>query len=90
MARKFRALQIGPSNYQDAFETQSEIDWYYINAEEIEHDFETIYKELQAEKAFEFILIQTAFSEKLAVLLDILSEPFNTYIESPYWEDKFE
>ncbi|ANZ32366.1 accessory Sec system protein Asp2 [Staphylococcus carnosus] len=90
MARKFRALQIGPINYEEAFESQSEIDWHYINPEEIERDFETLYQEIQAEKAFEFILIQTAFSEKLAALLEILSEPFNTYVESPYWEDKFE
>lgn len=84
MARKFRALQIGPDNYEDAFEKQSEIDWHYVNDSVINEDFETLCSEMHAEKAFEFILIQTHYSEKLAVLLDIISEPFNTYVESPF------
>ncbi|UEX90232.1 accessory Sec system protein Asp2 [Staphylococcus ratti] len=93
MARKFRVLQIGGKDYGPHFEENKNTDWDYLDPN-VFSDFseythavkDTIY----VHGKFDFILVQTAYSEGLMCTLEIASQPYTTYIDQRFWNDQFE
>ncbi|MGT2378063.1 accessory Sec system protein Asp2 [Staphylococcus aureus] len=45
---------------------------------------------VEAEGRFDFIYIQAPYSETLTNLLQMISEPYNTYVDESFWSVEYE
>lgn len=93
MARKFRVLQIGSTNYVTYFEELKEVSWDFYDAELLKQKkfrARDINFFLHERKNYDFVLVQTSYSQELIELLTRIVAPFNTYIDKYYWNEEFE
>ncbi|WP_414052148.1 accessory Sec system protein Asp2 [Macrococcus animalis] len=88
MRKIFKVLQIGNENYSALFNDPKKYYWKHIHPHDL-NDINAIQEELklllEKVKVFDFILIQTENQPELLEILDSLVEPYNTYVEAPYW-----
>lgn len=93
MKRKFRALQIGGSDLEHLFANSKNIEWDYFdpNLMELESDYLNIVRNIIDEHGqFDFIFIQTVYSEKLIAMLEIVGTPYNIYVDYGFWNTQYE
>lgn len=88
MPRKFRVLQIGGDDLEPIFQHKKGVSWDYFDIGLFEFDsgyVEAIEAIVEAEGRFDFIYIQAPYSETLTNLLQMISEPYNTYVDESFW-----
>lgn len=93
VARKFRVLQIGGNDYGPHFTESKYTDWDYLNPDVFENFSDYIHAvktTIEVHGKFDFIFVQTPFSEGLMETLEIVSQPYSTYVDQQYWNDNFE
>lgn len=93
MTRKFNVLQIGNKNYMNNFEHLTDVAWDFFDAQLLNQDafnLESVKLFLDERKYYDFVLVQTAYSQNLIKVLEFITYPFNTYIDDYYWDLKFE
>lgn len=93
MARKFRVLQIGGHDYGPHFEDSKHTDWDYLNPDVFENfsDYTHAVKTtIKVHGKFDFVFVQTSFSEGLMGTLDLVSQPYTTYVDKQFWDTDFE
>lgn len=93
MARKFRVLQIGWHDYGPHFEDSKHTDWDYLNPDVFENfsDYTHAVKTtIKVHGKFDFVFVQTSFSEGLMGTLDLVSQPYTTYVDKQFWDTDFE
>lgn len=93
MTRKFNVLQIGNKNYMNNFEHLTDVAWDFFDAQLLNQDafnVESIKLFLDERQYYDFVLIQTHYSQNLIKVLELITYPFNTYIDDYYWDSKFE
>lgn len=67
--------------------------WDYFDIGLFEFDsgyVEAIEAIVEAEGRFDFIYIQAPYSETLTNLLQMISEPYNTYVDESFWSVEYE
>ncbi len=67
--------------------------WDYFDIGLCEFDsgyVEAIEAIVEAEGRFDFICIQAPYSETLTNLLQMISEPYNTYVDKSFWSVEYE
>lgn len=89
MARKYKVLQIGGTDYSHHFASRNEVDFQYLNFPLTEAD-ELYMRESNKPKEFELIFVQTAYSLPLMTLLQHISTPYSTYIDQQFWDTQFQ
>ena len=93
VARKFRVLQIGGRDYGPHFEDSKHTDWDYLNPDVFENfsDYTHAVKTtIKVHGKFDFVFVQTSFSEGLMGTLDLVSQPYTTYVDKQFWDTDFE
>ena len=93
MPRKFRVLQIGGDDLELIFQHKKGVSWDYFDIGLFEFDsgyVEAIEAIVEAEGRFDFIYIQAPYSETLMNLLQMISEPYNTYVDESFWSVEYE
>lgn len=93
MPRKFRVLQIGGDDLEPIFQHKKGVSWDYFDIGLFEFDsgyVEAIEAIVEAEGRFDFIYIQAPYSETLTNLLQMISEPYNTYVDESFWSVEYE
>lgn len=93
MARKFRVLQIGGNDYGPHLTDSKYTDWDYLNPDVFENFSDYIHAvktTIEVHGKFDFIFVQTPFSEGLMETLEMVSQPYSTYVDQQYWNDNFE
>nr|WP_306431312.1 accessory Sec system protein Asp2 [Staphylococcus hyicus] len=93
VARKFRVLQIGGHDYGPHFEDSKHTDWDYLNPDVFENfsDYTHAVKTtIKVHGKFDFVFVQTSFSEGLMGTLDLVSQPYTTYVDKQFWDTDFE
>ncbi|MGT2398128.1 accessory Sec system protein Asp2 [Staphylococcus aureus] len=67
--------------------------WDYFDIGLFEFDsgyVEAIEAIVEAVGCFDFIYIQAPYSETLTNLLQMISEPYNTYVDESFWSVQYE
>nr|WP_306437970.1 accessory Sec system protein Asp2 [Staphylococcus hyicus] len=93
VARKFRVLQIGGHDYGPHFEDSKHTDWDYLNPDVFDNfsDYTHAVKTtIKVHGKFDFVFVQTSFSEGLMGTLDLVSQPYTTYVDKQFWDTDFE
>ncbi|HCD3936222.1 TPA: accessory Sec system protein Asp2 [Staphylococcus aureus] len=93
MPRKFRVLQIGGDDLEPIFQHKKGVSWDYFDIGLFEFDsgyVEAIEAIVEAEGRFDFIYIQAPYSETLTNLFQMISEPYNTYVDESFWSVEYE
>ncbi|MCS4487341.1 accessory Sec system protein Asp2 [Staphylococcus americanisciuri] len=85
MVKKFKVLQIGST---DNLQTDETI-WRYVSEEEVLEEQEEMQFQLEKEGPYDFIYVKVPYSNKLMKLLEVLSEPYTTYVDQRYWDKAF-
>ncbi|MGW7935020.1 accessory Sec system protein Asp2 [Staphylococcus xylosus] len=93
MKRKFRALQIGGIDLEELFINDEKVEWDYFAPEVMknEKNYLDIMRTIINENGqFDFVFIQTSYSEQLIEILEVVSTAYSTYIDYKYWNAQFE
>lgn len=86
MAHKFKVLQIGGTDDLQTAETV----WRHVSEHDVVEQNALLRVQLLEEGKFDFIYVQVPYSDTLMDLLEILSDPYTTYIDQQYWSEAFE
>lgn len=93
MARQFNVLQIGGTDLEYVVEHKENVTWDYLDVSlfQNEQDYiQSVKDVLEINGKFDFIFVQTSYSHALLEVLNIVSTPYNTYIDEHYWGPDFE
>lgn len=90
MARKFNVLQIGGIDRSPNFEHKAKTVWHYVSETDVQQGADAVTAQLPHKVKFDFIYVQMAYSDTLIALLSMASQPYTTYIDQAYWNDRFE
>lgn len=93
MPRKFKVLQIGGEDLESIFQNKKGVSWDYFDVGLFEFDsgyVEAIEAIVESEGHFDFIYIQAPYSKALMQMLQMISEPYNTYVDEAFWTHNFE
>lgn len=93
MKRKFKALQIGGEDLGWLFEHKENIDWDYFDIAlfDFESDYiEAIQSLIQDKGKFDLVFVQVPYSKGLVEIFQLISSPYNTYVDALFWGKNFE
>lgn len=93
MARQFNVLQIGGTDLAYIVQHKQEVVWNYLDVSlcQSNQDFiQNVKNVLEMNEKFDFVFVQTCYSKALLESLNLVSTPYNTYIDEAYWDVDFE
>ncbi|WP_418129069.1 accessory Sec system protein Asp2 [Staphylococcus sp. HKU1] len=93
MKRKFKALQIGGADLETYFENEKGVIWDYFDVSLFNFDsgyIEAIEDVIEERGKFDFVFVQAPFSQQLIEVFEIISTPYNTYIDQNFWSEAFQ
>ncbi|NBK46716.1 accessory Sec system protein Asp2 [Staphylococcus delphini] len=89
MAQQYNMLQMGGEDYTVHFEDRKDVKWTYIPFNSIA-DLEALEQQTEEAEAFDFVFVQSPYSETLMRAFRLVSTPYNTYVDAHYWNGAFE
>nr|WP_263314633.1 accessory Sec system protein Asp2 [Mammaliicoccus sp. Marseille-Q6498] len=90
--KKFRVLQIGGKDLTRIFESKKEVEWLYLDLT-LDDSENTLVEEFKNDLGksvkFDFVFVQTKYSKVLMEIFELVSKPYNTYVDEKYWDESF-
>lgn len=93
MALKFNVLQIGGADLEYIIDYKQQVVWDYLDVSLFQSAYDylqNVKDVVEANGKFDFVFVQTAYSDALLEVLNLVSTPYNTYIDENYWDTNFE
>ncbi|MGW9856963.1 accessory secretory protein Asp2 [Staphylococcus hominis] len=93
MARKFRVLQIGGNDLETLFDNKKSVEWDFLDDALFYFDsgyLEAVQSIIDEHGQFDFVFIQSPYSQALMNVLKLVSVPHNTVIDFHMWSEAFE
>src|SRR5699024_9223169 len=93
MKRKFKVLQIGGQDLENIISHKNNVEWDYLDValfSSNQNYKQKIRDLLEINGQFDFIFVQTNYSEELIEVFNLVTTPYNTYIDQEFWDERFE
>lgn len=93
MKHKFKVLQIGGEDLEHIVTHKEHVEWDYLDVSlfnDNQNYQQVISNIIEVNGHFDFVFVQAHFSEELIEVFELVSTPYNTYIDQSFWDIPFE